>query len=690
MPDVITYTPENKIPLLEDALQGALTWKPTREDGEVITRVLYRFEHEMLPASQAFWQEWDDAKKIYEAWIQPDPLRLRETFKVPWSHTIIEAASAEEVDAFPDFAIDTQEGEDKQKLPILNAAKKYALQRANWEKVKHEALRLRRIYGWCAVRLSYSRETRIIKQRKPMKGDNGLMLGYEEVVDYPWDDLRFEVIDNPRRFIIDDNAKELDDSSGRGADDCALITDMSWLAFREMCQHDIRFKNVKFVKPGAEYWVNDNMEVVCPEQIPADTSKKVRVIEYWNKRTDEYVVIANGVLIRYCPLVDDHKELPFACLHMHRRPHTFYSKGIPKLIESLEAVYNAVMQAEVRATKLAFPILRMDEDSATDPRSVAPYPGVVLEASKDSVELLQLGTVPGEVYKLKDKIESLLVWVTGVNYQQMFSANESDRVGIEALKKETQLARVNLSLRENEANFVVRIGQMLVQDIMQYYPVPKVRRLLPADDITKLSKMKMSWAGTSMPKLIKGKDGRPEGVWELRKIPVEGMVIKEQANEDKGLFTLTNEGSGGNSYILARPEYIRTTSRLDIRAIRPSAMGSSKEAKKLTMLELSAHALQVNQMNMTTNDQGMPVPTPIWDIEYLEKMVAEAYELPTKKAILSEGEGDGNSAQKALEDVAGKFNQAFKDKTQFAGQPAPASPLQPNAQQAQSMVQQSV
>lgn len=685
MDAAITYTPENKIPLLEDALKGAKSWKPKKEEAEVVTRVLYRFEHELLPAQSAFWTEWDDAKKIYEAWIQPDPLRLRETFKVPWSHTIIEAAAAEEVDAFPDFAIDSQEGEDKQKLPILNAAKKYALQRANWEKVKHEALRLRRIYGWCAVRCYYSRETRLIKQRKPMKGDNGMMIGYEEVVDYPYDDIRFEVIDNPKRFLIDDNAKELDDSSGRGADDCALITDMSWLAFREMVQYDKRFINTQYVKPGAEYWVNDQMEMVAPQEQPADQTKKVRVIEYWNRRTDEYVVIANGVLIRFCPLVDDHKELPFAVLHMHRRPHTFYSKGIPKLIESLEAVYNAVMQAEVRATKLAFPILRMDEDGTSDPRSVAGYPGVVFEAAKDSIELMQLGTVPNEVYKLKEKIESLLVWVTGINYQQMFSDNQSDRVGVEALKKETQLARVNLSLRENEANFIVRIGNLLIQDIMQYYPVPKIRRILPADDISLLSKQKLNWEGTVMSKVIKDRGtGVARGIWELRKIPVEGMQIKESADEDKGLFTLTNEGVG-NSYVLARPEYIRTTSRLDIRAVRPSAMGSSKEAKKLTLMELSAHALQTNQMNLKEG-----VPAAIWDMDYLETQLAEAYELPTKKAILSQQKGAGNTAQAALKKIADPYNQAFKQTQQFPQQQSATPPVNVPATQSQGMVSQAV
>jgi hypothetical protein len=684
MAQALTYTPKGKIELPEDALKGTSTWHRTKEEDEVLKRVLYRFEYEMLPAQQQYWQEWDDARKIYECTITPDPLRLRESFKVPWSHTIIDTAVAEEVDAFPDIVIDSSEGEDKQKLPLLNAAKKYALNRASWDKAKQEALRLRRIYGWCAMRIYYSRETRIIKQRKPVKGDNGMMMAYEEVVDYPWDDIRLEVIDNPKRFVVDDAARDLDDCTGRGADDCALITDMSWLAFREMVQHDNRYTNTEFVKPGVEYSVNSEMQVVDPEAgVKVDETKRVRMIEYWNKRRDEYVTIANGVIIRNCPLVDDHKELPFAVMHLHRRPHTFYSKGIPKLIESLEAVYNSIIQAEVRATKLAFPILRVDEDGTVDPRAVAPYPGAVFEAAKDSIELLQLGTVPSEVYKLKDKIEALLIWITGINYQQLFSTQQSDAVGIEALKKESMLSRVNANLHENEANFIVRIGNLLIQDIMQYYPVPKVRRLQASDDIAALAKEKISWEGTVMPVLIKEKK-KAVGMWYMRKIPIDGAEITEEADNEKGLFNLITTGKQGKSYILARPEYIRTTSKLDIQAVRPSAMGSSKEAKKLMLLELSNHAMAVNGSNMTP--EGMPAP--IWNMEYLETQVSDAFEMQTKKTINNKNTKSQTPAQDALSKVANPITQIAKQQQSFTQNPPPQNPTSVNAQQSQGLVNQ--
>ncbi len=159
------------------------------------------------------------------------------------------------------------------------------------------------------------------------------------------------------------------------------------------------------------------------------------------------------------------------------------------------------------------------------------------------------------------------------------------------------------------------------------------------------------------------------------------MKIKEHADEEKGLFTLTNEGAG-NSYILARPEYIRTTSKLDIRAVRPSAMGSSKEAKKLTLVELSNHALAVN-LQQTQSQQP-----PIWDMDYLETQIAEAYEIPSKKAIKSQQKGSGNTAQEAIRKVAAPYNQGFKDKTSFQQQQPSTPPVNVPSTQSEGMVQQ--
>jgi len=640
----VTYTDKNKVPNLEEKQNEVpKVWQPTDEERSIVERLLRRHQ-DLVVAQQHYHQEWDDAITILEAEIPEDPTNTKERFRIPWSHTIIDTAVAEELDAFPDIAVDTQEATDKQKLPLIDAAKKYALSRTNWDKVKQQALRLRRVYGHVPVRIYFCRETRIIKQRKPVKGDDGITIKTEEVIDYPWDDIKIEIIDNPKRFLIDDAAKDIDE-----AEDCMLETEMSWAQFKQMVQHDKRYQNIEYVQPGCAYRLDDKHMLTSPLSLIPDETKRVVVLEYWNKYRDEYVVMANNVLIRPTCLLDDHKELPFAVLHMHRRPHTFYSKGIPKLIESLEAAYNAIMQAEVRATKLAFPILATSDDSVVDPRSIASYPGVVLDGAKDNIELMQLGSVPGESYKLKDKIEELLIWVTGINYQQLFG-EQSERVGIEALKKEGMLARVNANLRENEANFIVRLGNLLIQDIMQYFPAPKIRRLMAEEDISDLEE----------DEIVRDKDKNPIAKLEKRKIPMDGMKIIEEEDKSKKSFSLRLDPSG-NSYILARPEYIRTKSRLDVRAVRPSAMGSSKEAKKLTLSELLNTAITVNGSSLQVNPEtGVASGKLVWDLEALSKELAEVNDLPVKKVIVSEQRDEGRSATSAMEELKKKFQQTFK------------------------------
>lgn len=665
IPNDPMFTSGNEVPDLDDPeMMKTPSGVMDEEDQMLAKKVLQRVEDEMYPEQAKYHEEWDDALKAYDADITPIP--NRPNVRIPWSHTVIDTAMAEEIDAFPDIEIEAQEEDDRAKEPILNAAMKYSLSLMNWESVKIDARRICRIYGICPVRLSYVRETRKIKERVPVKGDNGWMFTYEEKFDFPYDDLKMTVIDNPRRFFLDDNARDIGEAS-----DCALMTDTSWSKFKLSVQHSKYYKNLDMVKPGQTMSVDITGAASTLGQVSEVDDDKVRILEYWNRDEDQYVVMANEVVIRNTPLPDDHKELPFAVLHLYKRPHTFYSKGIPKILESIESTYNKLINAEIQATGLSFPILLTADDAGVDPRAIAPYPGIVLEGALGKVELSKMGAVPEEVYQLKNSLESLIVWVTGVNYQNLFSPSaESQRVGIESLKKESMLARVNANLRENESSFVYRIGDMLIQDIMQYYQAPKIRALMSDEDVKSIP----------VAEQVIDEDGKVRGVLEMRKIPIPaGVEYKESFNKEDGLFSLSKTKSDKDSFILARPEYIRAKGKMDIRPVRPSAMGSSKETKKLILAELLNTGIDVNaasmQMNAQTGPDGQQVPgKPVADIRYLFKTLVEAHELPANKALLS---GDDEmSAAGEMEDMMSKITDSFNEPPlQFQQQQQP-SPLQ--------------
>jgi|TARA_Y100000310_G_scaffold19478_2_gene19113 hypothetical protein len=663
----LTFDPGPGMPDSEDRLnENVGEWKATDDEQKKLIRILNRVEQEMLPARQQFEDEWEDADSTYEAYVTP--VENRPNLRFPLSHMVIDAAMAEEVDAFPDIEFEAVEDEDKQKIPILNSLKDHLLDRSNWEKIKIKARRICRIYGWCVVRVYYAKETRILQERIPLKGDEGVQIGIKEVTDHPKDDVVLEVIDDPHRFLIDDSAHDLDEDT----EDCALITELSWNKFRQKVQNDKRFINTKYVKPGLVYDVDyDKGEVVPPSQdIGPDFTQKVKLLEYWNKFTDEYVMIANGIIIRNVPLVDDHKELPFAAMHMYRRPHSFYSKGVPKLIESVEAAYNKLVNAAVQATGLSFPMLFLGEDSGIDPQALAPYPGVVLENALGKAELGQLTQVPAEVWQLKSELETILIWLTGVNYQQIFSPEgQSERVGVEALKKESMMSRVNFNLRENESDFVVRTGQIMIQDGQQYYSTPFVVAITDADEVKHLKNKD----------IIRDEHLVPKGYFQYRKIPIKaGVKFEEKYDEGKALFSLVAKKSDDNSYILGRPEYIRTKGRLNVRPVRPSAMGSSKEAKKLLFAEIINLALDVNgfmaQAGAETGPDGQPIPGQgVWDIAALSKMYAEVNELPVKKVIMDEqDEQEESMAMQSATRIANATTLPFKEQSmEFNEEPNP-------------------
>lgn len=646
----LTFIEGNAVPTEEEAIDQNEYWSPSDEEREIVQRILSRVEEDMYPEQSSYHQEWDDATQIYEAYTEPR--KNRPNFTLPISHMLIETALAEEVDAFPDIELEAQDDDDISKLPILNASKKYALDRANWEATKIDARRICRIYGLAPVRISYIRETRKIKQRKVIKGDDGHMIAYEEVWDYPVDDIMFEVIDNPRRFMIDPSVRDINDHR---TSDCALTTEVSWEAYRQSVQHNRFYKNLKFVKPGSNYHLDFEGRMVPPDVGAVDhRQRNVTILEYWNQKTDEYAVIANGVLIRHGPLPDDHKTLPFAVMHMYRRPHTFYSKGVPKLVESIEAAYNKMMNATTQAVGLSFPIIVTSEDAGIDPRAIAAYPGVVFEGALDKLDLKQLGSVPSEVYAYAEKLEAWLIWTSGINFQNIFG-EQSDRVGIEALKKEGMLARVNFNLRDNEANFVVRMADLLIADIQQYYPAMRIRAIAPKEDVTQVAEDK---------KVYDRETKKVRGILEQRRIPIEaGVAFKEVESNEKGVFELQAEMSDKKSYILARPEFIRTKTKLMCHSVRPSAMGSSKEAKKLMLQELMSTALDVNgAVSQLEADPETGAPgKPVFNMRYLATRLVEAFELPIDKTITEENDEKGREAQKAMEDIGGGFVDTFNN-----------------------------
>lgn len=103
----------------------------------------------------------------------------------------------------------------------------------------------------------------------------------------------------------------------------------------------------------------------------------VEVIRYYNKDTDEYVLLANGIWLNalmqagqlvVSPLPFTHKELPFWDIRFELFPNFFYGKSLPDKLKSYQDVLNVLTNMLLDQSFLTIfpPILTSGFDSIED------------------------------------------------------------------------------------------------------------------------------------------------------------------------------------------------------------------------------------------------------------------------------------------------------------------------------------
>lgn len=103
----------------------------------------------------------------------------------------------------------------------------------------------------------------------------------------------------------------------------------------------------------------------------------VEVIRYYNKDTDEYVMIANGIWLNpltqkglsvVSPIPFSHKELPFWDIRFEIYTEFFYGKSLPDKLKSLQDVLNVLTNMSLDQSFLSIfpPILTAGMDSIED------------------------------------------------------------------------------------------------------------------------------------------------------------------------------------------------------------------------------------------------------------------------------------------------------------------------------------
>ena len=145
-------------------------------------------------------------------------------------------------------------------------------------------------------------------------------------------------------FYIDENAECIEGLQKR-AMDCIERETPSLEQFRAMFKNSkdpfIIKENIDKVKSAyAAYSGYSGMSGQRPFfEIPKDiatSSTRIELLNYYNRNTDKYIIIANDVVIRDGPLPYNHGKLPYSISRFMKFKNQFYGIGIPVLLESLQ------------------------------------------------------------------------------------------------------------------------------------------------------------------------------------------------------------------------------------------------------------------------------------------------------------------------------------------------------------------
>lgn len=127
----------------------------------------------------------------------------------------------------------------------------------------------------------------------------------------------------------------------------------SVINYSSFCASFYSYDNHKFVQPISH--TNGDKDALKPFYVDYTsedvTDGNVEIIRYYNRESDEYVIIANGVWLNpkmvkdeqiISPIPFNHKELPFWEIKFDLFGDFFYGKSLPDRLKSLQDVLNVL------------------------------------------------------------------------------------------------------------------------------------------------------------------------------------------------------------------------------------------------------------------------------------------------------------------------------------------------------------
>lgn len=553
---------------------------------------------------------------------------------MPVARSFVEAKTAEEIKATSSFVFKPKKEKIKALYgKLMQDVDAHVKRVTNYKTKRHSMIRKKNIMGVSIKRKGYRKIMRWDKI--PVNIDDDGRPTEWKLSKVPIYDDIFEDVISPIQFAIDPNATTLNDAM-----DCYYYHIENIDTFRTQYGNDKRWINVDKVKAGAKFKFNDEGEYVFDRSIE---NNSVIIEEYFNKELNEWVVIANGVLITPIfeaegpdgkkdiygyPLPDLHGELPFVAYHNHssflvesfartfvndtvngeeladmsRRitgNETFWTKGDPIILRDLITLETGLTQAMFRNAKLASQVI-IATDRGFKFKTKRWKSGDQAVGMKGRFEVAPLGqSQQTQIQPLLDFLFQMKVLAIGIDPRNIAQDTPTKSATEAAIIQETSMGRLNENIQFNVENGEMRDGKITLSLMNQHYSRPEIVRItddLRAEDLAVFDdfeeiEMGPDKDGKKIMKKIAGK--------KYRTI-ITDMKLEEQKDEKTGKYLLTVSENGVNSF-LSRPEHLRILDVV-IDITTQSNLGEVKAIKRQQSIEEINMFLQLYQATIPPGD----------------------------------------------------------------------------------------
>lgn len=445
---------------------------PTDDEKKMATYVKNRFLD--MDAARPT-QSWSQYQKQFEAVVSTNTDGSA-SINRPIEFTVCEMKESDMGEERPVIKFIPIGPDDIKKLPALEAVWDYW-----WIKARISTyLRLHRlgvyIFGTGVTYVGAEIDTKIIEDIENINDDGSYEYKRKLIKTL---NIGVRPVDI-RKFWVDNRAKTWND-----AIDCIEEEFLPIEEFVLKYGFSPLYKYVKCVELACSSVDEQRIFSTAEERVKGSAnSKMVRLLHYWNKTFDKYIVTHydTDTPIRISPIPYADKKLPYTLQQDHLNYRSIYGRGECEILASTKSEMNTTREIYIDGMKQANePIVLMNGGMQFDGAEPVWDRGTVwkFSGSGDIKEFKSTGPDASLINYL-GILNDDVVMDTGMNPRE--TLDTSRQTAFEAgLKEQSKQKRIKVSLRLQD-DFLQSMAELLLSRIQQFFPVTALKQILEIND----------------------------------------------------------------------------------------------------------------------------------------------------------------------------------------------------------------